>query len=327
VLKIVYNLAQTALSTSLAGWAVVVIGRPFRLSFPLPETLGTQHYPEILVPVIVFGLTAFLLNTSLVGAAVATSQRLPFLHVWQTSSAWQASTQIPLALLGVALAQAMVLESWIGLVLFALPLVVSRGVFQGYVRLREAYADTVRGLVAAIEAKDPYTRGHSERVAEYAVSIADSMRLPPHRIEQLELSALLHDLGKVGVGRRILTKAGRLSDVEMDVIKRHPRIGADIIRSVGFLQTSLPGIEFHHERFDGNGYGAGLSGEHIPLEARVLAVADSYDAMTSERPYRSSFSHEEATEELARQSGRQFDPYVVQVFLSAHPANSGVDHD
>jgi putative nucleotidyltransferase with HDIG domain len=203
--------------------------------------------------------------------------------------------------------------SW-GFILFLLPLVVARQTYQQSVKLREAYADTISSLVAALEAKDVYTKGHSVRVAEYAVAIAEEMGFSSDRVRQIEQAALLHDLGKVGVSRRVLAKEDKLTEGEYEEIKRHPDIGAHIVADVPYLAALVPMIEHHHERFDGHGYGGGEAGDAIPIESRILAVADSYDAMTSARPYRGAMSHEAALAELRNNAGTQFDPIAVAAF-------------
>jgi putative nucleotidyltransferase with HDIG domain len=169
-------------------------------------------------------------------------------------------------------------------------------------------------MVAALEAKDVYTKGHSLRVAEYAVQIAVALGVPAATVERIEYAALLHDLGKVGVSSRVLGKTGRLTDVEYDEIKRHPEIGAHILSDVPYLADLVPLIAAHHEKLDGSGYGQGLVGAEIPFEARILAVADAYDAMTSARPYRGAMPHETAMEQLLQGRGTQFDADVVTAF-------------
>jgi len=184
-----------------------------------------------------------------------------------------------------------------------------------YERLQDTYLGAIGSLAAAIEARDPYTVGHSARVTQYAVAIAESMRLPSEEVEELRLAGLLHDLGKIGVPDSILNKAGRLSEEEYSAIKMHPALSMRIIEPLPHLGNLIPIIYHHHERYDGNGYMDGMVGDKIPLGARIIAVADSFEAMTSDRPYRKALSRAEATGELTRNSGTQFDPEVVKHFL------------
>jgi len=170
-------------------------------------------------------------------------------------------------------------------------------------------------LAAAVDAKDHYAYKHSQKVREYAVALAKSMELAPADIARLSTAALLHDIGKIGISDEILNKAGKLTDEEWEVIRSHPQLGADIVSNVPELASCLAGILYHHEQYDGSGYPAGLKGEAIPLDARILGVVDAFAAMTSARPYRAAFSCEEAVEELRRGAGKQFDPNLVKVFI------------
>src|SRR5437870_9199760 len=177
-------------------------------------------------------------------------------------------------------------------------------------------------LSRAIEARDPYTRGHSARVTAIAEAIARRLGWDEERLELLHVGGPLHDIGKLGISDEVLTKPGRLDEHELAQIREHPKLGARILLRVAALRGALPYVLYHHERWDGNGYPTGRAGEQIPLEARVLAVADAFDAMTSDRPYRRALDHEAAVPEVARCSGTQFDPGVVRLFLQlfAEPA-------
>ncbi len=175
--------------------------------------------------------------------------------------------------------------------------------------------NTLRSLIASIEARDSYTKQHSERVTNYAIEIAEVMGLNSEERESIQFGGYLHDIGKIGVRDTVLLKPGNLTEEEMAEIRLHPVIGESIVRPLKFLPAERELILHHHERFDGRGYPAGLAGEDIPLLARILAVADTYDAMTSTRPYRPAMSHEIAIKELRNNSGTQFDPLVVKAFL------------
>lgn len=181
--------------------------------------------------------------------------------------------------------------------------------------LQDAYLSTVRSLAAAVDAKDPYTRGHSERVATFAVQIAEEMELSHDQMIALEMAAYLHDIGKIGVREEILLKPGKLTDVEMGEMRHHPLIGANILKPVGFPWPITPVVRHHHESWDGTGYPAGLKGEEIPLLARILTVADAYEAMIADRPYRKGRTTEDAIEELERCADLQFDARIVAVFV------------
>ncbi len=181
--------------------------------------------------------------------------------------------------------------------------------------LQDAYLATVKALAAAVDAKDPYTRGHSDRVARFAISTGEAMTLAPEQRTALEMAAYLHDIGKIGISEEILLKPGTLSDEEMGQMRHHPLIGANILKPIAFPWPIAPVVRHHHEHYDGRGYPAGLKGEEIPLLARVLTVADAYEAMVSDRPYRRGRSEEDAILELRRCSGTHFDPRVVEAFI------------
>jgi len=183
-----------------------------------------------------------------------------------------------------------------------------------YGELEESYLASVQALSNSLDANDPYTFGHSERVTEYSLDIAEAMKLSKQEIKTLQFSGLLHDIGKIGIDKRIVNKPDKLTDDEYEKIKEHPGIGARIIQPIQFLEEKLPGIKHHHERFDGKGYPDGLKGYDISLFARIIAVADSFDAMTSHRAYRRGMPPEKAFGELKRGKGTQFDPDVVDVF-------------
>ena len=184
-----------------------------------------------------------------------------------------------------------------------------------YQKIQESYFEIVKALAQAIEAKDPYTHGHSARVVEYATLIAQKLNLQEEEKEQLKYAAMLHDIGKIGVSGLILNAPRILTNEEYDEIKKHPSIGENIIQHVTLLQPIKLLIRYHHEWYNGKGYPDGLSGENIPLGARILAVADVYDAMKSDRPYRKALTEETAIQELRRGNGTQFDPKIVEIFL------------
>ena len=184
-----------------------------------------------------------------------------------------------------------------------------------YKHMQDTYLGTIQTLARAIDAKDPYTKGHSDRVTRYAVKIAKEMNLSGSTIRNIEYSALIHDIGKIGIQEAILTKKGKLSGTEYEIVKMHPLIGESIITPVKFLNGIAPLILYHHEHFNGKGYLEGLRGEAIPLGARIISVADAFDAMTSDRPYRKALTKEEARKELEKASGKKFDPRVIKAFL------------
>ncbi|HEX7833092.1 MAG TPA: HD domain-containing phosphohydrolase [Thermoanaerobaculia bacterium] len=179
------------------------------------------------------------------------------------------------------------------------------------------FINSVRMLAAAIDAKDPYTRGHSERVARYSIAIGKNLSLPEKEMRDLRISALLHDVGKIGIDDRILRKPGALSDEEFEVMKQHPAKGAAIMSGVAQLIDIIPGMKFHHEKWSGGGYPDSLEGENIPMQARIVAIADTFDAMTTNRPYQKAMELTYVVEKIKSFAGTRFDPRVVDAFVNA----------
>jgi HD-GYP domain-containing protein (c-di-GMP phosphodiesterase class II) len=182
---------------------------------------------------------------------------------------------------------------------------------------RELFLGSIRMLAAAIDEKDPYTRGHSDRVAKYSLIIGRELNLTDEELDRLRISALLHDVGKIGVDDRVLKKPGALTDEEFELMKQHPAKGANIMRPVAQLAEMLPGIELHHEHVDGRGYPYGLRGDQIPLMARIIAVADTLDAVTTHRPYQSAMDLDFALSRIRTLTGSKFDPVIVDALEAA----------
>lgn len=182
--------------------------------------------------------------------------------------------------------------------------------------VQQAYRSTLEALLAALDVRDTETEGHSERVAAYTMAIASRLKLDPSEVPHIERGALLHDIGKIGVPDSILYKPGPLTPEEWEIMKQHPVLGYRMCMKIEMLRSAAPIVLHHHERWDGKGYPYGLMGEEIPLGARIFAIADTLDAMTSDRPYRKALSFAQAREEIARCAETQFDPALVEVFLT-----------
>jgi putative nucleotidyltransferase with HDIG domain len=185
--------------------------------------------------------------------------------------------------------------------------------------LEESYFASMESLARAIDARDPYTFGHSTRVAAISLEIAQGLELNAEEQKTLRRSALLHDIGKIGVEDRILRKPGPLTDEDWEAMKQHPLIGYKMLSGLHFLKPSLVGILHHHERWDGKGFPAGLTGGAIPMYIRILTVADTLDAMTSDRPYRAGLAFEEALAQIQKGAGTQFDPGAVEALMKRAP--------
>ena len=187
-------------------------------------------------------------------------------------------------------------------------------------KLEEVFMGVIVSLTMALEAKDPYTEGHSVRVAAYSEAMGKQLGLGPGQLDVIHRSCLVHDIGKIAVDEAILAKGGKLSEQEREKMEMHVLIGESILRPLRILHPLLPAVRSHHENFDGSGYPDGLKGEAIPIEARIMAVADAFDAMTTDRPYRNALPEEAALAELRRAAGTQFDPRIVAAFEQIFPA-------
>jgi HD-GYP domain-containing protein (c-di-GMP phosphodiesterase class II) len=182
-------------------------------------------------------------------------------------------------------------------------------------RAHRNFTEAIFGFAKTIELKDYYTGKHVESTVQYATEIAKGLRLTGYEVEMIRQASMLHDLGKIGISEKILLKKGKLSPREFEEIKKHPRIAVDILRPIHFFHSLIPLILYHHERWDGKGYPEGLKGEEIPMGARVVALADVYQALTSDRPYHRAFSREQAIDIIKEDSGKRFDPSIVEVFM------------
>ena len=304
--KIVFNASQYALSVGIAGLTYQYIG----------GVVGFQNFFKYFLPAALCAFTYCLVNLILVTIVISLSQGGRITTVWRINFKGILPSYIAEAPLGFLMAVIYVQAGVLGILLFFLPLLLARRSFELYTKMRKVYLETIRALAAAIDAKDPYTKGHSERVSETSVALAQELNLTDKDIENIEYTALLHDIGKIGIADNILGKNSILTNEEFDKIKEHPIMGAKIIEPVDFLKNSYEAIYHHHEKYNGKGYPDGLKEKDIPLLSRIIAVADAYDAMGSDRPYRKKLNKVKILKELKDQSGKQFDPEVVKALIS-----------
>jgi putative nucleotidyltransferase with HDIG domain len=227
------------------------------------------------------------------------------------------ASDLGFAALGLVIAALWVVVGPFAVVIAGVPMFTARWAMGQFAEQRRAHSATMAALCQAVETKDSYTRGHSERVSRGAAMIARQLGMRPDRAEAVEVAGMLHDVGKLGVPTRVLRKEGELTEEEFAAIRLHPIWGLEIVREIGFLTEALTGIMHHHERMDGRGYPMGLAGAQIPEFARLIAVADAFDSMTSDRSYRKARPIAEATAELRHGAGSQFDPKMVEAFISA----------
>jgi len=304
--KIIFNTSQYALSVGAAGLTYQYVG----------GVVGFQNFFKFAFPAILCALTYCLVNSILVTMVISLAQDSKIITVWRLNIKEMIPSYLAEAPMGFIMAIVYVEVGIVGILLFFLPLLLARRSFELYTKMRKVYLDTIRALAAAIDAKDPYTKGHSERVAKMSVTLAQELNLSGREIENIEYTALLHDIGKIGIADSILGKKGSLTSQEFDKIKEHTAMGANIIEPVDFLKNSYWAIYHHHEKYNGKGYPDGLKSEDIPILARIIAVADAYDAMNSDRPYRKKLNKDKILKELKDQSGKQFDPEVVKALIS-----------
>jgi putative nucleotidyltransferase with HDIG domain len=297
-----YNRADWVLS-AFAGWVVLAMTQS---AVRAGDPLG------ILAQIAAVGGTFVIVNNGLSMLANSLNTGTAISRVWALSLSNVAIglvSQVPLGWLMSEVANKV--GPWAA-VLFMVPLLLARYSFSKYTETRDLFYGTVQALSQAIDAKDGFTRGHADRVSRIAGAIARELGITEREIEQIELAGLLHDIGKIGVEDRILMKPARLDPDEQELMRRHPLYGASILEPSAVLRPLVPIVLHHHENFDGTGYPEGLKGEEIPIGSRILIVADTYEAMTSDRIYRKAPGHERAMEQLNRYKGTQFDPVIVR---------------
>jgi putative nucleotidyltransferase with HDIG domain len=308
----VFNSAMYALSAYAAGRVFLLLGQ--HPGVPAPDS-----FPQIIGPFAAAAAAHVAVNICLIGGVL----RL-------TGSRGQSSGRlrpksvltVGLPVLGYGMLGLLIAALWglvgaFSAVLVLAPLFVARWAFGQHIAQQEAHEATMAALCQAVETKDFYTRGHSERVSKASVMIAREIGFNSERVEAIRHAGMLHDIGKLGVPTLVLQKSGALTEEEYAAIQLHPMRGLEIVREIGFLDEALAGIMHHHERMDGKGYPLGLTGDEIPEFARVIGVADAFDSMTSTRSYRGARPVEEAVTELRRWSGAQFDPVMVDAFIAS----------
>jgi putative nucleotidyltransferase with HDIG domain len=305
------NHAGIVLPTIAGGFVRVVLveaAGPFATANPVVDFFAT------VIGAVVF----FALNTAIAGGVVALRTDQSLSTVIAGDSRDTAVNSLGLAPLGWLMSIVYSIQWWATL-LFALPLYTTRMASQRFVDMREMFTQTIGALAEAVDKRDPFTARHSQRVKEIAVDIGRVMRVNDHELEALEWGGLLHDVGKIGVPDNVLLKQERLTREERMIMNAHPVLGAQIIAPVNKLAPELPIIRHHHEWYNGSGYPDRLIGDEIPKLARILHVADAFEAMTAARPYRMTpLTNEQALAELRKFAGVQFDPVIVDAFVKTH---------
>lgn len=320
--KLVFNTSMNVVTMVLTSETVYFLGG--KLPGTEPSQIASLPLGAMLLAYMAAAIVYFVMNTGLTSIAISISSEVPLLSIWSTNYRWTIVSSLAIVPIGFILAVVYyilaenVVLAGIGLLIFMLPLVVLRSSFKWFTDVNETYFSSIKALVSALDASHHYTQGHSQRVSENAVRVARFMRLPEREIDTIEQGAVLHDIGKIGLDKSILDKEGSLNSVEWARMKLHPILGARIIKDLGFLRAAKPIILYHHERVDGRGYPAGMTGDEIPLGARIVNVVDALDALTSNRSYRPAMTPEEALQILHDNSKKQFDSKVVKAVRTLH---------
>jgi hypothetical protein len=303
--KLIFNMGQHVLTLGTAAIVFTVLG----------GDISNPGFFSLILPFIACVPVYFFVNNALICTIIGITDKISPVRVWLVDFRWTIGHDFILAPLGIVVAFLYFKISIWSLFAFFAPLALARYVYKLYMDLRNAYFDSIAALASALDASDPYTRGHSDRVTEYAIKVVRAMGMSEEEIESIEFAGRLHDIGKIGIDRSILRKRSRLNDREYREMQKHPNMGASIAGKLKFLKKAEGYVRHHHERYDGKGYPDGLKGEQIPIGARILGVVDAFDAMTSDRPYRPALSAEVALSELEKCIGKQFDPETAKVFI------------
>ena len=345
--KVLFNLGGMMLSTYLASTTYQLVGGMVPPGAFVPTMLA----------VAVSAAVYFVVNSVLTATVITLTSSSRFVDVWVQNFAWMPVNYLATAVNGAALALAYQSLGLIGVIVFVLPLGVAWYSFKLYMmkstqlrdrnrelvtmneslqrtsdRLEASHVSVVAALLGSLAAKERSTPGHSAATMQHALAVARSLGLGPDEVAAVNLGALFHDIGKIGIPEHILQKPSALTDEEWAEMKTHPVIGANLIGEVPNLEKIRPIVLAHHEHYDGSGYPNGLKGDEIPLAAQIISVADTYEAITSTRPYRPALGHDEAVAELRRVAGSQLNPIVVEAFIrqieigEADAAHDGTEH-
>ncbi|MFC4061423.1 HD-GYP domain-containing protein [Planomonospora corallina] len=310
LVKRLFNGAQFAICGYGAGWVYTRLGGPVAV----PDAAGTD-FSDLIVPFAGAAAVFVPLNLALIAVVLALTGQADQVPL-------RGLAQFLVSYLGYATFGLLIAGLWatvasIAAVLVLIPLFVARWAFGQYLAQQRSYDATIAALCQAVETKDYYTRGHCTRVSRASGMIAEEIGMGSERLRAIRYAGMLHDVGKLGVPTKVLQKEGPLTEEEFAAIQLHPMRGLEIVRGIDFLDEAFAGIMHHHERQDGKGYPMGLAGDEIPEFARIIAVADAFDAMTSDRSYRNARPVEVAAQELRKGAGTQFDPVMVAAFLKA----------
>ena len=299
--KHLFNIGQYLISICFSSW---IFGIMYERKY---ENIFTaRNIGVIFLSAIIF----FIINTFLTASVISISQKIKIFNIWAYNFAWLFPFHIFLVVMAIAISFLYKAYGPFTLLFTLMPLVIAQYTYMLRNNERKALLNSIMHIVKIVEAKDIYTAGHSMRVAEYSEKIARKLRLNEYDIEMLKNIANLHDIGKIQVDLSILNKTQKLTNEDWLEIKKHPVVGYEIVKEITFLKDYANAVLYHHERLDGSGYPFGISGDKIPLFAKIISVADSYDAMTTDRPYRKALNNQQAIKEIENNIGKQFDKVV-----------------
>ena len=304
--KHLFNAGQYLISVGTASLVFEITYNRDVVNFFNPANIGL---------VILAAFICFLLNTILTAVAISISERKNFINIWIYNFAWLIPFHIFLAAMSIAISFLYRSYGPFTIVFTSLPLIIAQYTYMLRIKERKALLNSIMQIVKIIDAKDSYTAGHSVRVAEYAEKIARKLRLNEYDVEVLTNLANLHDIGKVQIDLSVLNKPGKFDDADWVEMKKHPEVGYKIVKEIVFLKNSAEAILYHHERINGKGYPYGIKGDKIPLFAKILTVADAYDAMTSDRPYRPVLTQKKAIKELQECADKEFDRKISSIMI------------
>lgn len=296
--KHIFNCGQYLISISISSWI-------FEIFFDRDS--GNVFIAKNIGIIFMAALIFFVLNTFLTASVISLSKKIKIINVWIFNFAWLLPFHIFLVVMSIAISFLYKLYGPFTLMLTMMPLIIAQYTYMLRTNERKALLNSIMHIVKIVEAKDIYTAGHSVRVAEYSEKIARKARLNEYDIEMLKNLANLHDIGKIQVDLSVLNKVDVLTSEDWNEIKKHPIVGYEIVKEITFLKDNANAVLYHHEREDGMGYPFGIDGKQIPYFAKIISIADSYDAMTTDRPYRKALTPSEAMLEIKKNRSRQFD--------------------
>ncbi|MCZ6765538.1 MAG: HD-GYP domain-containing protein [bacterium] len=294
---------------------IVMVGAAGLVYKSFGPTWTSLDSPRFLLPLFACGVVYYAVNTVSISIIIALSDRRNPFAVWQQNFMWNFAHIVAFMPIAAIIALVYVRSGMWTIALFIVPLFLARYTYQLYIEMKEAHINTVAALTSALDANDPYTHGHSYRVSRYALRIGREIGLSQKDLEILEYSGLLHDIGKIAIRKEVLHKVGKLTDAERRSMSTHPTIGADIVENLKFLKEAAVLVRYHHEQPNGKGYPSGLRGDDVPIGSRILLVADAFDAMTSDRPYRKGLSVDIVVEQFEKFKGEQFDLEIATLVI------------